>query len=334
VISVDVVERNAHVAPGRGIRNRTQRLAEYAQRRVDVLGLPPPPSPPLFDTTNTPKRRRLNVDFTEMKRAGLSELTSIAEEAKKMRAMTISFGVPDRGKSKIGVGFKYDAQVVQSVLFPHLHQGSIVEPPPPKRRKISTGQKGQSEGDVETDTADESRQGIVLESSKETYLVTWDARTDKARYTLSMLGPPERPAKTPLAKPSQSPPTDAALNAQDTTKAAPSEPSEGVKMSVDDRPPLTDLPKPDVPPEKEGETDASSKASSIPPSAATPNPTMRVLRLNISDGDFAFEKDTITVRGSQHHMDDDGKMIVEGDEANRSETIEMRVLRWRWYVKP
>ncbi|KAN0088170.1 hypothetical protein V8E55_005227 [Tylopilus felleus] len=115
VISVDVVEvcflmfprdcRNAHVAPGLGIRNRAQRLAEYAQRRADILGLPPSPSPPLFDVTNAPKRRRLNVDFTEMKKAGLSEMTAIAEEARKMQAMTISFGVPDRGKCKTGIGY-------------------------------------------------------------------------------------------------------------------------------------------------------------------------------------------------------------------------------------
>lgn len=127
VISVDVVEvcslityhrcsipltnaslqQNAHVAPGLGIRNRAQRLAEYAQRRADIIGLPLPPSPPLFDVTNTPKRRRLNVDFTETKKAGLSEVTTIAEEARKMQAMTISFGVPDRSKSKTGIGYVF-----------------------------------------------------------------------------------------------------------------------------------------------------------------------------------------------------------------------------------
>lgn len=99
------LQQNAHVAPGLGIRNRAQRLAEYAQRRADILGLPVPPSPSLFDVTNTPKRRRLDVDFTEMKKAGLSEMTAIAEEARKMQAMTISFGVPDRSKSKTGIGY-------------------------------------------------------------------------------------------------------------------------------------------------------------------------------------------------------------------------------------
>lgn len=123
VISVDVVEvcslvtyrpwyplangsslqQNAHVAPGLGIRNRAQRLAEYAQRRADILDL----TPPLFDVTNSPKRRRLNVDFAETKKAGLSEMAAIAEEARKMQAMTISFGVPDRGKSKTGVGYVF-----------------------------------------------------------------------------------------------------------------------------------------------------------------------------------------------------------------------------------
>ena len=119
-----LLQHNAHVAPGLGIRNRAQRLAEYAQRRADILGLSPPPSPPLFDVTNTPKRRRLNVDFTEMKKAGSSEVIATAEEAKKMQAMTISFGVPDRGKSKTGVGYDFSYSFSIPILS-LIHLGCI-----------------------------------------------------------------------------------------------------------------------------------------------------------------------------------------------------------------
>ncbi|KAH0836780.1 hypothetical protein J3R83DRAFT_8530 [Lanmaoa asiatica] len=336
VISVDVVEQNAHVAPGLGIRNRAQRLAEYAQRRADILGLPPPPSPPLFDVTNTPKRRRPNVDFTETKKAGSSEVTAIAEEAKKMRAMTISFGVPDRGKSKTGVGFKYDAEVVQCALFPHLHQGSIVNPPPSKRRKIAVARESQADGDVEMDSADDPGRGIVLESSKETYLITWSVYEGKARYTLSVFRPRERLVDSPFPNTSQPsiPPADTSRS-QDIPQTSLSElPCEERKTSTDDPPPLsgttTDPPESGTSEDsksKDKETDAPSK-----PLSASPNHTVRVLRPNISDGDFSFENDTITVKGAQHHMAD-GKMVVDGDRDGEGDALRMRVLRWRWYLQ-
>ncbi|KAF8448886.1 hypothetical protein L210DRAFT_3756721 [Boletus edulis BED1] len=332
VIGVDVVEQNAHIAPGLGIRNRAQRLAEYAQRRADILGLPSPPSPPFLDVTNTPKRRKLNVDFTEMRKAGLSEMTTIAEEAKKMQAMTISFGVPDRGKSKTGVGFKYHAQVMQSVLFPHLHQGSIVSPPP-KRRKIAVTRETQADGDVEMDSADELRRGVVLESSKETYLITSSVHEGKERYTLSVL----------CANASQScssmPSTllaDAASKTQDKPTSSLPEPSEERKTaSTDDQPPngnTTD------PPESSTPRDATSKekgtSASKPPSTCllgtSSKPTVRFLRLDLSEDDFCFEKDIIVIKGSLHPVDDE-KMVVDSDGGD---AIKIRVLRWRWYVEP
>ncbi|KIK82561.1 hypothetical protein PAXRUDRAFT_153636 [Paxillus rubicundulus Ve08.2h10] len=123
VISVDVVEvshsrhpiqiysvvdtllqQKAHVAPGLGIRNRSQRLAEYAQRRVDIFGVSLAPSPPLLDVTNTRKRRKPDVDLTEVKRAGASEAALISAEARRMEVMTVSFGITDQQKSKTGIG--------------------------------------------------------------------------------------------------------------------------------------------------------------------------------------------------------------------------------------
>ncbi|KAG8221058.1 hypothetical protein J3R82DRAFT_2571 [Butyriboletus roseoflavus] len=286
VICVDVVEHKAHVAPGLGIRNRAQRLAEYAQRRVDILGLPPPPSPPLFDVTNTPKRRRLNVDFMEIKKAGSSEVTAIAEEAKKMQAMTISFGVPDRGKSKTGVGSLRLEKAKRTVTWT-------------------------------VDSVDDPGRGIVLESSKETYLITWNVHKGQTRYTLSVLGPRER-----LANTSSIPATS---KTQVTPHHSLSEPTlEERKTVTDDPPPLggatTDPPESGT--SQEGnDTDASSK----PRPPASPKPTVRVLRPNISDGDFIFKNNTIIIKVAQHHMDD-GKMVVDGEDV-----LEMRVLRWRWY---
>ncbi|KAF8555648.1 hypothetical protein OG21DRAFT_1460672 [Imleria badia] len=339
VISVDVAEQNAHVAPGLGIRNRAQRLAEYAQRRADVLGLAPPPSPPLFDVTNTRKRRRLNVDFSEMKKAGSSEMTAIAEEAKKMQAMTISFGVPDRGKSKTGIGFKYDAQVVQSALFPHHHQGSIVSPPPAKRRKISAARETQADGDVEMDSADEVRRGVVLESSKETFLVMRSVHEGKEQYTLSVFGPPSPNASQPCSLTASTPPADAASKTQDTPTSPLPEPEEECKTPTDE-PPLsgaTTDPPDSATSEGSGakskETDASSKPPSIlSPRTASPKPTLRVVRADLADDDFNFDNDVITIcKSSEHHVDD-RNMAVDRD--GDGDALKMRVLRWRWYVEP
>jgi len=52
-----------------------------------------------------------------MKKAGSSEMSAIAEEAKKMQAMTISFGVPDRAKSKTGIGYVFFPQLAISRLI-------------------------------------------------------------------------------------------------------------------------------------------------------------------------------------------------------------------------
>ena len=309
--------------------------------------------------TNTPKRRRLNIDFMEMKKAGSSELTVIAEEARKMQAMTISFGVPDRGKSKTGVGyvfvftaplllfagliymcrFKYDAQVVQCALFPHLYQGSIVNPPPAKRRKIAVTRENQADGNAEMDSVEDPRRGIVLESSKETYLIAW--YEGKARYTLSVLGPRECLVDTPSRK--ASPPdsliplAEAASKMQDTPKISLRGPSEERRMSTDDPLPLSgvtsDPPESGTSPDPKAENN-ETEAPSKPPSKlcplVSPTSSARVLRSNLSDDDFSFENDMIIIKGTQHQMDD-RKMDVDGEG---QDAVKMRVLRWRWNLKP
>ena len=279
-------------------------------------------------------------------------MAAIAEEARKMQAMTISFGVPDRGKSKTGVGyvfffllashshtelswvhicrFKYDAQVVQCALFPHLHQGSIVVPA--KRRKIAVARETQVEGEVEMDSADEPRRGVVLESSKETFLITQTVHDGKTLYTLSVLGPSPPNASQPCPSTLSILPADAGSKTQDPSQT--SLPEER-KTSVDDPPPssgaTTDPPDSGTSQDATSgkETDASSKPPSISCTPASPKPTARVLRSNLSDGDFAFEKDMIVIK---HHADD-GKMVVDGDGEREGEggALKMRVLRWRWY---
>jgi hypothetical protein len=225
--------------------------------------------------------------------------------------------------------FKYDAQVVQCALFPHLHQGWIVHPvAPAKRRKIAVAREVQAEGDAEMDPADEPRRGVVLECPKETFLVTQTVHEGKTQYTLSVLGPLSPNASQPCPSTLSIPPADTASKTQDTLQTSLPEPSEEGKTSIDDPPPLsgatTDAP---------GST-SRGKETDEPPSISCPpasaKPTVRVLRSNLSDGDFAFEKDTIVIKSSQHHMDN-GKMVVDGDGGVAGDALEMRVLRWRWY---
>ena len=280
----------------------------------------------------------------EMKKAGSSEVAVVAEEAKKMQAMTISFGVPDPGMSKSGVGyvplsfyslpthrvcrFKYDAQVVQCALFPHLYQDSVINPPPAKRRKTA----GQADGHVEADAAEDPRQGIMLEGSKETYLVTWpEGRT---RYTLSVLGPPDetsaRKAPPPVSSTLLIPPAEAVSKTRDAPKDACRGSSEERRMAADEPRSLGGPTGASQDPgAKRNETEAVSIPPSIPRRPASPPPTARVLRSNLSDDDFSFDKGMILIKGAQHT--DDKPMHVDGEQA---ETITMRVLRWRWYWRP
>lgn len=229
--------------------------------------------------------------------------------------------------------FKYDAQVVQCALFPHLHQESIVNPPPAKRRKIAVTREGQADGN-EIDSVEDPRRGIVLESSKETYLITW--HEGKARYTFSMLEPRERGADMPSRKvsPSSKPPTEATLKTQDTPKTSICGPLEEQRTSADGLLPLSgamsDSPEPRTsrtqdPKAKNNENDAS-KPSSIP--CSLDGPVSRVLRSNLSPDDFSFENDMITIKGAQHRTDD-GKMDVDGE----GQGVAVKMLRWRWYFK-
>ena len=87
-------QKQAHVAPGFGRCKQAQRLlAECAQGRADVLGPPSRPASPLGNATNVQKRRRLNVDFEELKKTGVAESVVLADGVQMMEVRTISFGI-------------------------------------------------------------------------------------------------------------------------------------------------------------------------------------------------------------------------------------------------
>ena len=84
---------------------------------------------------------------------------------------------------------------MRCALFPHLHEESVVRPPPAKRRKTS-----------QDDADSEDVRGVVLESLRDTYLVTWCL--GKAEYTLSVIEPRQRRVGVP--------PPEATLKTQGT----------------------------------------------------------------------------------------------------------------------
>ena len=53
------------------------------------------------------KRRRLNVDFEELKKAGAAELAVLEDEVRMMEVRTISFGIADARKCKTGRGYVF-----------------------------------------------------------------------------------------------------------------------------------------------------------------------------------------------------------------------------------
>ena len=189
------------------------------------------------------------------------------------------------------------------------------------------------------DSADDVRKGIILESPKETFLVTRNVHEGKERYTLSVFGPSSLNASQPCPSTSSTPPADAASKMQDTPTAPLPEPSEECKTPTND-PPLsgatTDPPDAGTSQEsgsKGEENDASSKPPSIrSPRAASPKPTLRVLQSNLVEDDFSFDNDTILIRKGSEHRVDGGTMVVDGD--GEGDALKMRVLRWRWYLEP
>ena len=98
--SADVEQNQAHVASGLGRRNQ-------AQRHADVLGPPSRPASPLGNVTNVRKRRRLNVDFEQLKKVGAAESAVLADEVRMIEVRTISFGIADARKCKTGQGYVF-----------------------------------------------------------------------------------------------------------------------------------------------------------------------------------------------------------------------------------
>ena len=62
---------------------------------------------PLRNVTNVRKRRRLNVDFEELKKAGAAELAVLVDEVRMMEVKTISFGIADARKCQTGRGYVF-----------------------------------------------------------------------------------------------------------------------------------------------------------------------------------------------------------------------------------
>ena len=77
------------------------------QSGADVLGPPSRPPSPLGNVTNVRKRRRLNVDFEELKKAGVGESTVLADEVWMMEVRIISFGIADVRKCKTRRGYVF-----------------------------------------------------------------------------------------------------------------------------------------------------------------------------------------------------------------------------------
>jgi hypothetical protein len=247
--------------------------------------------------------------------------------------------------------FKYDPLVVQCALFPHLHQTSIVGPPPCKRRKVAVGLEGQGDDDVEMDAVDDPGCGVVLECTKETYLVTRAAVEGKLLYTVSVFESADEPhPSTSDAKPSQppvqtpsTPSVDPNPKSLDTPKPSLAEPPEE-KTPTNDAPSggaATDPKKPDISPDSiggkgKGQEVDQGIASPIPPSispptapTSQPKPTLRVFRSNLTDTSFTFKDDIITVKKADEQTQDNfgGEIATDEDE------LKVRVLRWRWYLE-
>lgn len=318
VISVDVVERYAHVAPGLGRRNRAQRLAEYAQRRVDVLSLPPHPASPLGDVTNKRKRRRLNVDFEELKKAGAAESAVLADEVRMMEVRTISFGIVDPWKCKTGPGYKYDPLVLQCALFPHLHGTSIVGPPS-KRRKLSARAGGNATDEKTGDTSC----AVVLECPKETYLVTCaDGENGSRRYTLSVFDQ----SGTPDSAAALTPTVVTPIPSSDPTITPPAKPSLFSDPLSKSKALVTESRK-----GGEGNSPNSIPALPSPPLQSTkPTFSLRTLCSNLVETNFLFEKDAIVVK--RIRPPEKNGEVMEERSLDVEDEAKISVLRWRWFM--
>ncbi|KAF8839011.1 hypothetical protein BDN67DRAFT_820703 [Paxillus ammoniavirescens] len=186
------------------------------------------------------------------------------------------------------------------------------------------------------DAVDDPGCGVVLESTKETYLVTRAAVEGKLLYTVSVFESDAKPSQ-PSARTPSTLSVDPNPKSPDTPKTSLAEPPEEKKASTSDPPSggaVTDPQKPDISPDSvggkgKGQEGDQRIASPIPPSISQPNPTLRVFRSNLTDTSFTFEDDIITVKKADEQAKDDLGREIATDEGE----LKVRVLRWRWYME-
>ncbi|KAI6097667.1 hypothetical protein EDD16DRAFT_1667523 [Pisolithus croceorrhizus] len=344
VISVQVVEKGAHVAPGLGRRNRAQRLAEYAQRRADVLGLPARSAFPFSDMTNTHKRRRSSVDLDEMRKVrGAAESAVLTDEVRRMEVRTILFGVADSRMCKMGSGYKYDPLVLQCILFPHLHSTTIVGPPRKRWKWSAVADK--TSGDTNT-SASSVTTAVVLECPKEAYVVTCaDGEDGSRKYALSLLEPVEKEKKLESTADADNVTTETRTTPPLATMkpASPKPPTEKLTTLVAPENPTSSGPSPSDPTKSTPSCSEMAEEGGPPVSSPTPRPQqpklghsssetklracLHTLQSNLVETNFLFEKDAVIVKlpSKDNNTRDDKLITVDNDE------LKIMVLRWRWF---
>lgn len=209
VLGVEFLEQKAtaRTSPGLGLRNRAQRMWEYSERRMAILGFAASNARgPLTRLAGRKRRRACDWQLSYPRRLpnaaildaipeceeeedrGLAVDDDFPEEQTQMSIHTVVFGI-----GNISTGFKYVPSVLQDVLFP----GSSMldcQPPPKKRRKVDDS------ADVEMADAQLSApqrnppKPIVLLTELEQYLLSpctaeQAAGSDLIKYDVSLLAP-------------------------------------------------------------------------------------------------------------------------------------------------
>ncbi|KAF8892167.1 hypothetical protein BD779DRAFT_96066 [Infundibulicybe gibba] len=184
ILKLEFVERGTVRSLGR--RNRSQRLLEYAERRSSVLRLAgrkrrrgwdswpaPPPS--------APNAVLLGVIYEEEEEEEERVLDAAAtREDMQMGLRTLVFGP---GSGGVHVGYKYDPMVLKDILFP---PASAATPPPRKRQRIEEPIANMMDVDTETAEHITQRRAIILETPKESYLLS-PSDGMGMRYDVSLL---------------------------------------------------------------------------------------------------------------------------------------------------
>ncbi|KAF9454377.1 hypothetical protein P691DRAFT_656118, partial [Macrolepiota fuliginosa MF-IS2] len=178
---------------GLGRRNRSQRLLEYHERRVAVLGLQRLVVPPRLagrkrrrnweqwpSTRRLPNATVLDIipelqedEMTEDEQPEPPVYPERKEEAVLMGVRTVVFGTGLAGDMRLG--YKYQPHVLKDILFPPLSTPLIDRPPPRKRRRTTFGSEDilmdVDQPDSEPPAPTPNRP-VILETPKESYLLS------------------------------------------------------------------------------------------------------------------------------------------------------------------